>query len=177
MLKSASVVTRTGSARVSLILTRQASARLIGTLAYFCMRARTRSSSSPRSKATTTAPRRRIAARLGRPRDPTRWNASDRAASQVFQGGARRGDWAAAHGWWRSRRLSRAIRKPASTSTLPAIARALQICLLLPTQIGWEPIHGADEIGDDGRRHAPRASSTGEGQALPNDIGFRALPL
>src|SRR2546422_4335329 len=40
-----------------------------------------------------------------------------RAASQVFQGGARRGDWAAAHGWWRSRRLSRAIRKPASTST------------------------------------------------------------
>ena len=43
-------------------------------------------------KAGTTAPRRRSAARLGRPGAPRRWKASERAAAHVFQGGARPGD-------------------------------------------------------------------------------------
>ncbi len=64
-----------------------------------------------------------------------------------------------------------------STSTLPAVARARQMRRLPPAQIGRQTVHRADEIGDDWRRHAPRASPGGAGQALPNDIGFRAPPF
>src|SRR5262245_5151948 len=58
MRKSVSVVRRMGSGRVSVMRTRQAPARLIGTSAYLRIRARTSSDISARWKAAMTARRR-----------------------------------------------------------------------------------------------------------------------
>ena len=78
-----------GSARLSVILTRQASARLIGTSAYFCMSVKTRSSSLVRSKVTTR--RRGEEVRQGRahraaPGDGTLRREQPRRSSRVEAG-------------------------------------------------------------------------------------------
>src|SRR3989442_8931985 len=178
MRKSASVVRSMGQGTVSVMRTRQASGRLIGTSAYLSKSFNTGSTSAPSSNAGTTARRRRSAVSGRALRAPRRWNASDRTASHVFQGGGKRDSWAAAQPWLPSRRLSRATRKPASTRTLPAIAGRPQIRPLPLAQVGWQPIDAADEIGDGVERRGPSAPrSTGEAQALAHDVGFRELAL
>src|SRR3972149_4197507 len=67
------------------------------------------------------------------------------------------------------------MRKPASTRT-PAITRGPQIRFLPPTEINRQPIHRAHQISDR-RGRGPRAWSGHQGQALPNDVGFRAPAL
>src|SRR5690348_514677 len=116
--------------------TRQASARLIGTLAYFSTRSRIASLSSAKLNALTSAPR-----------GPSKKNASDNTASQVFQGGGWRAPVEAAQRWLTSERRSRATRKPASTRTLAAIAGGLEVALLVRAHIGWPACDRADQIG------------------------------
>src|SRR6185295_14230085 len=154
--------------------TRQASARLIGTPAYLPMSINTGSICSPRSKPTTTARRVRSAASGAPPRAPRRWNASDKTASQVRQGGGCPDERVAAQPWCASRRLSRATRKPASTRTLPAIAGRLEIRFLPPAQVDRQAAHRPDEIGDGvERRGAP--APRGDAQTFPHDVGFREV--
>src|SRR5882724_9484929 len=176
MRKSESVVRMIGSGSVSLMRTRQASARLMGTSAYFCKSLSTDSMSLSRSKAAIRARRRSSALSPGVPRAPRRWKASDRTASQVRQGGAWPGACAAAHWWWESRRLSKATRKPASTSTFLAIARGFQVSLLSCAQVGRQAIHRADEIGNGiKQRGLTSFGSGGTLQALANHVGLRTL--
>ena len=141
-----------GSGSVSLMRTRQASARLMGTSAYFCRSLRTDSTSLSRSKAAIKARRRSSSLSPGAPRAPRRWNASDRTASQVRQGGAWPGASVTAHWWWESRRLSKATKKPASTRTFLAIARGFQVALFSRAQVGGQTFHRADQIGDGIKR-------------------------
>jgi hypothetical protein len=143
---------------------------------YFCKSLSTGSTSLSRLKATSNARRRRIALSPGVPRAPRRWKASDRTASQVRQGRAWRGACITAHGWCESWRLSRATKKPASTSTFLAIARGFQIVLLARAEVGWQAIHRADQIGDGINRGGltPRGLS-GALQALADNVGLRTL--
>src|SRR5215208_3144304 len=97
--KSSSVVSSNGSSSVSVNRTRQASARLAGTSAYFSMNFRTAARLSPRSNDTTTASRCSRPASARPPSRPSRWNASDRAASQVFHGGGTRPACSIAQRW------------------------------------------------------------------------------
>src|SRR5437660_517218 len=176
MRKSASVVRITGSASVSVRRTRQASARLMGTSVYFCMSFSTGSRSFASSKATSKERRRRSALRPGVPRAPSRWKASDKAASHVVQGGACCGADVTAHWWWVSRRLSSATTKPASTRTFPAIAGGAQITPLLRTQVGRQAIHRSDEIGDGVECCRPAPFRSGyELQPFANDVRLRDL--
>ena len=131
-----------------------------------------------RSEAATKARRRRSVLRPGTPRPPRRWKASDRTASQVRQGGAWCGACVTAHGWWESRRLSRATKKPASTSTFLAISRGFQVSLFARAQIGWQAAHRADDIGDGLERGGVTPSGLSDApQALANDVGFGTLTL
>src|SRR3972149_6901169 len=174
MRKSESVARMIGSGSVSVMRTRQASARLMGTSAYFCNSLSTDSTSLSRSKATIRARRRSSALSPGAPRAPRRWKASDRTASQVRQGGAWPGACVTAHGWWESRRLSRATRKPASTSTFLAIARGFQVSLLSCAQVGRQAFDRANEIGNGiKRRGLTPCGSSGALQALANYVGLR----
>lgn len=174
MRKSASVVRMIGSGRVSVMRTRQESARLMGTSAYFCKRLSTDSTLLSRSKAAITARRRSRALSAGAPRAPRRWKASERTASQVRQGGGWPGACVAAHWWWESRRLSKATKKPASTSTFLAIARSFQVALLSCAQIGRQAVQRADQIGNGSKRRGLTPSgSSGALQALANDVGLR----
>src|SRR4029077_6311446 len=174
MRKSESVVRMTGSGSVSVMRTRQASARLMGTSAYFCKSLSTDSTSLSRSKAAIRARRRSSALSPGDPRAPRRWKASDKTASQVRHGGARPGAWVTVHWWCESRRLSKATKKPASTSTFLAIARSFQVSLLSCTQVGWQAVHRADEIGNAlKRRGLTPFGSRGALQALAHDVGLR----
>src|SRR5688572_24146888 len=175
MRKSPSVVRTMGSARTSLMRTRQASARLIGTLEYLCISFSTGSVSSPRSKESVTAPRRRRAASPGAPRTPRRWNASDRTASQVLQGGGRRSPCSAAQAWLPSRRLSSATRKPASTRTLLAITRLPEMLLLACAQVGGQSLDRADEIANAVERSAVARSAHADGKTLSDHVGLRQL--
>src|SRR3989442_2175208 len=165
-----------GSASVSVIRTRQASARLAGTSAYLCMNFKTGSRLSPRSNATAAALRRSSAPSAGTPAGPRRRKVSDSAASHVFHGGGNRRACATAQSRLESRRLSSATRKPASTSVLPAIAGDPQMMLLPRAEIGRQAIHGADQIHDtvEGRL----ASFPGARlQPLAPNIGLRHLAL
>ena len=141
---------------------------------YFCKSLSTGSISLPRLNAMSNTRRRRIALSLGAPRAPRRWKASDRTASQVRQGRAWRGACITAHGWCESRRLNRATKKPASTSTFLAIARGFQIVLLARAEVSWQAIHRADQIGDSFNRDGltPRGLS-GALQALADNVGLR----
>src|ERR1035437_9418523 len=85
MRKSESVVRITGSGCVSAIRTRQASARLMGTSAYFSKSLSTGSTSLSRLKAAIRARRRSSPLTAGAPRAPRRWMASGRTASQARQ--------------------------------------------------------------------------------------------
>jgi len=166
----------TGSENVSVMRTRQASARLIGTSAYFCKSLSTDSTSLSRSKAAIRARRRSSALSPGAPRAPRRWKASDRTASQVRQGGAWLGACVTAHWWWKSRRLSKATRKPASTSAFLAIARSFQVSLLSCAQVGRQAVHRADEICNGVKRRGLTSfRSSGALQALANHVGLRTL--
>src|SRR5205823_4925776 len=112
-----------------------------------------------------------------RPPAPTRWTASDRTASHVLQGGGNCADWSTAQRWLPSRRLSRATTKPASTITLLAVTRPLQVRLLARGEVWRQPFNRPNEIGngvDD--RGAPTSLAGGAPQALTNDVGFRQLP-
>jgi len=156
--------------------TRQASARLMGTSAYFCNSLSTDSTSLSRSKAAITARRRSSALTPGAPREPRMWKASDRTASQVRQGGAWPGACVSAHRWWASRRLSKATKKPASTSTFLAITRFFQIAFLSRAQVSRQAVHRADQIGNRVNRRGPMPfGSSSALQALANDVGFRTL--
>src|ERR1039457_3112941 len=147
MRKSESVVRITGLGSVSVIRTRQASARLMGTSAYFCKSFSTDSTSLSRLKTAISARRRSSPLSPGNPCAPRRWTVSDKTASQVRQGGGWPGACVTAHWWWESRRLSKATRKPASTSTFLAIARDFQVSLLSCAQAGRQAVDRADEIG------------------------------
>src|SRR5450759_775558 len=174
MRKSESVVRITGSGSVSAIRTRQASARLMGTSAYFCKSFSTGSTSLSRLKAAIRARRRSSPPIPGAPCAPRRWMASDRTSSQVCQGGTWLGAWVTAHWWWESRRLSKATRKPASTRTFLAIARGFQVSLLSRAQVGRQALDRADEIGN-GIEHRGLTSRgfCGALQALANDVRLR----
>ncbi|MEE9596324.1 MAG: hypothetical protein V3V96_06060, partial [Acidiferrobacterales bacterium] len=90
------------------------------------------------------------------------------------QGGAWPGACVAAHWWWESRRLSKATKKPASTSTFLAIARSFQVALLSCAQIGRQAVQRADQIGNGSKRRGLTPSgSSGALQALANDVGLR----
>src|SRR5713101_8490749 len=164
-----------GSASVSVMRTRHASARLIGTSEYFSSSFTTGSTLPASAKATSRARRRSSAPRLGAPRPPRRWKDSDSAASQVDQGGGSSEAWITAHSWYLSRLLSSATTNPASTRTFLAITRALQVLLLTGSEVGRQAIHGSDEIGDgiEGRRASPLAASALE--PFANYIGLRDL--
>ena len=154
---------------------RQASARLMGTFAYFCKSFSTDSQSLSRSKAAIRARRRSSSLSPGAPRAPSRSKASDRTASQVRQGGAWPGACVTAHWWCESRRLSKATKKPASTSMFLAIARGVQVALCSRAQVGRQAVHGADEIGNGIKRRGLTSFfwSSGALQALAHDIGLR----
>ena len=137
MRKSWSVVRMTGSAKTSVIRTRQASARLIGMLEYFSISFVTGARWSMNWKPITRALRRSIAPTAGAPFCPRRWYASERTASQVDQGGGKSDARRAAHWWQESRLLSKATTKPASTRTFLAITGASQMGLLARSQIAW----------------------------------------
>src|SRR3984893_3006688 len=153
-----------GSARASVMRTRQASARPIGTLEYFSISFTTGSTFSASAKETSTAWRRNSAPRLGAPRSPRRWKASDKTASHVDQGGGNSEACVTAHWWCVSRLLSRATRKPASTRMFLAITGRMQILLLTGTQVCWQTVHRPDEIGDgvQGSGATPLAPSAPE---------------
>src|SRR5277367_143670 len=131
-----------GSARVSVMRTEQASARLMGTSEYFSRSLKTGSILRARSKAMTRARRRRSALRLGAPLAPSRCDASDKAASQVDHGGGWLRACVTAHSWWKSRPASHATRNPVSTMTFLAIACGAQILLFVCGQVGWQAFHG-----------------------------------
>src|SRR5438094_500788 len=174
MRKSESVVRITGSGSVSAMRTRQASARLMGTFAYFCKSLSTDSTSLSRLKAAIRARRRSSPPSPGAPRAPRRWMASDRTASQVRQGGAWPGACVTAHWGWESRRLSKATRKPASTSTFLAIARGFQVSLLSCAQVGRQAVDRADEIGNGIKQCGLMPCGWRSAlQALAHDIGLR----
>lgn len=97
--KSSSVVRSRGSPKVSVMRTRQASARLIGMSEYFSRSLRTGSRLSASENPMSKAPRRSRMPKAGAPRGPRRWNASDITASHVDQGGGTRVVWPAAQEW------------------------------------------------------------------------------
>src|ERR1035437_6842934 len=174
MRKSESVVRIAGSGSVSAIRTRQASARLMGTSAYFFRSLSTDSTSLSRLKAAIRARRRSSPLSPGNPGAPRRWRVSDKTASQVRQGGGWPGACVTAHWWWESRRLSKATRKPASTSTFLAIARDFQVSLLSCAQAGRQAVDRADEIGNGIEQCGLMpCGSSGALQALAHDIGLR----
>ena len=72
---------------VSDMRTRQASAKLIGTLGYFCKSAITATTLSSKLNLAAKALRESIALSPGAPRSPSRWKASDSMASHVHQSG------------------------------------------------------------------------------------------
>src|SRR5262249_13023532 len=74
-------------------------------------------------------------------------------------------------------RLSSATIKPASTSTLIAIARRFQILLLPRAQIARQPVDRADEV-DDGIERARGAPAPPwlQRQTLAYHIGLREFP-
>src|SRR6266481_2014677 len=164
-----------GSASVSVMRTRHAAARLIGTSEYFSSSFTTGSTLPASSKATSRARRRSNAPRLGAPRPPRRWKDSDSAASQVDQGGGSSEAWITAHSWYLSRLLSSATTNPASTRTFLAITSVLQALFLAGSEVGRQAIHGADEIGDgiEGRHASPLAASALEPFAYY--VGLRDL--
>src|SRR5271168_699000 len=162
-----------GLASVSVMRTRQASARLIGTSEYFSMSLMTGSTCAASSKFTERARRRKRAVRLGAPRPPIRWKASDRAASHVDHGGGNSEAWATAHSWCVSRPLSSAITKPASTRTFLAITRGPQMLLLARSQAGRQAFHRSDEIGDGIERRRAAALARRALQPLANHVGLR----
>src|ERR1039457_2827555 len=173
MRKSESVVRITGLGSVSVIRTRQASARLMGTSAYFCKSFSTDSTSLSRLKTAISARRRSSPLSPGNPCAPRRWTVSDKTASQVRQGGGWPGACVTAHWWWESRRLSKATRKTASTSTFLAIALALQISLLAGAQAGGKAVDRADEIGNGIKQCGLMpCGPSGALQALTHDIGL-----
>ena len=148
----------------------------MGMLAYLPKSLSTDSTSLSRSKAASKARRRRSAPSPGAPRAPRRWNASERTASQVRQGGAWRGACITAQAQCTSRRLSRATKKPASTRTFLAIPRCPQVSFLARAQIGWQAVHRPDKVGDRlDRRRVPPSTSGGALQALAHDIGLRTF--
>jgi hypothetical protein len=72
--------------------------------------------------------------------------------------------------------LSKATKKPASTSTLLAIARGFQVSLLSCAQVGRQAVDRADKIGDRIKRRGPTpCGSRGALQAFANDVGLRTL--
>jgi|SRR5437588_5092795 len=86
-----------GSAKISVIRTRQASARLMGMLEYFPISFVTGSRCSASWKEITRARLPSNAPTARAPRFPRRWYASETAASQVDQGGGKSDAWLAAH--------------------------------------------------------------------------------
>src|SRR5262249_52132268 len=94
---------------------------------------------------------------------------------QVIQGPRSRGTWDAAQGWCRSRRLRTAIRKPASTSKLPAIPGALQEFSFSFAQIDGQLIDRADEVRDGVGKHISAVGAGVGAQALSNNIGLGDL--
>src|ERR1035437_115959 len=174
MRKSESVVRITGSGCVSAIRTRQAAARPMGTSAYFSKSLSTGSPSWSRLKPAVRARRRSSPLTAGAPRAPRRWMASDRTASQVRQGGAWSGACVTAHWWWESQRLSKATRKPASTSTFLAIARGFQVSLLSCARVGRQAVDRADEIANGIKQCGLMPCGWSNAlQALAHDIGLR----
>src|SRR5271170_3919790 len=121
-----------------------------------------------------TAPRRSSEVRLPVPRLPSRCDASDSTASQVVQGGGKRGACAAAQRWLASRRLRSATRNPASTSVLAAIPRRLQVFLGPRAHIARQPVDRTDDVlyGIEQRRRLP-APSLYPCQPLAHHVGLR----
>src|SRR5712671_1915558 len=148
MWKSESVVRSIGSFNVSVMRTRQASAKLIGTPAYFSDSLSTASRSSQNRKTQQTAPRRSREIRPCPPGLPSRWNASDRTASQVPHGGGRRAASATDQRWLPSVRLSSATRKPVSTRTLGAIMGRLQVTLGACAHVRRQPVDRTNKVGN-----------------------------
>lgn len=168
----------TGLSRISVMRTRQASARAIGTFEYLSRRVKTGSRCSVKSNATARASRRRSSPRLGTASWPARWYASERTASQVAQGGGNSAACVAAHSLCVSRFRIRATRKPESTRTVVAIAGNTQIVFFASRQIrGQVVVHRADKVGDSFKRRTLAAPTRRGLETFANNVRLRDSSL